>query len=163
MALLHASFGGCSSLLSTSFRVWNPANEDTRCFPFAFRSVHPPIHSSWTWSLHHPETAVRFCVKYLVAQLDCNRRVGWPEGPARPLVANPWTDHTSIWHFSSRQVERWMSTISGSDNMIAARILRPLVRLNWRIMVTTVVKCAYIRMRIARTFAEMWLLLGWIA
>ena len=51
-------------------------------------------------------TAVRFCVQYLVAKLDCNRRIGLPEGLARLLFANPWTDHTSIWCFFGRQVER---------------------------------------------------------
>ena len=96
--------------LPSGSRIWKTKTRGVSLWHFCLGFS---IHSSWTQSSRVPcassETAVRFRGQYLTAQLDCNRRVRWPESPARPLVANlAWTDHTSIWCFSSRQVERSM-------------------------------------------------------
>lgn len=110
---------------------------------------------------HHPESAVRFRVRQSRSNL-IYKTIGMAREP-RPLVGNPWIDHTSIWCFFSRRVECWMSKISGGDHILAARIMRPLARSNWRIRVTTLVKPARIRVRIVRTFRDLGRLLpGWI-
>lgn len=102
MALPHASFGRCFLTSVGLLQGLEPDKRGYTVFPLGV-SVWAPIDSLQLDLV--AATAVHFRVQYLIAKLDCNRRVGLPEGPAL-LFANPWTDHTSIWCFFGRQVER---------------------------------------------------------
>ena len=103
MALPHASIGRCFLTSVGLLQGLIPGKRGYTVFPVGV-SVWTPIDSLQLDLA--AATAVRFRVQYLIAKLDCNRRVGLPEGPARLLFANPWTDYTSIWCFFGRQVER---------------------------------------------------------
>ena len=113
IALPHASFGGWSSPLPTSFRdaalplgilVWTLLDSlqlDLVATPSRDRSALPrPIFNRTT---------------------RLQQTSGMSSAPACPLVANPWTDHTSIRRFFSHQVERWMLTIFGMPLTIFPR------------------------------------------
>ena len=107
--------GGWSSLLSISFGVLNQTKtHGVSLSRFCLGTPRFTLARLGRCTIPRPRCASASNIQSQLNSIATDK-YGRPAGPARSLVTNPWTDHTSIFRFFSHRVERWMSSIFGKS------------------------------------------------